>query len=132
MAREAETTEEERRAFAAALGEILTSRYSSQSAAAQDIDVHQTTISNWLTAKHEPRRVEVFALEEHLELRPGTLSILLGYLPPTFDPPGSVMEAIDNDPGLTPEQREALLDQYQGALARTRARRLMRPPRSER
>jgi hypothetical protein len=132
MAREAETTEEERRAFAAALGEILAARYSSQAAAAADLVVHQTTISNWLTAKHEPRRVEVFALEQHLGLRAGSLSILLGYLPPTFDPPKSVMDAIDSDPGLTPEQREALLDQYQGALARTRARRLTRPPRSER
>ena len=55
----------------------------------------------------------MFSIEAALLVRPGLLSQMLGYLPPSTRLSVSVPEAINADPGLTDSGRRALLAAYQ-------------------
>lgn len=68
----------------------------------------QSAISQWIAGDIDPARSYVFAAEKALELKPGTLSRLLGYLPAEARAAVSVSDAIDADPHLTPKERAAL------------------------
>lgn len=82
----------------------------------------EPTISEWQNGLKEPRHHVVFALEEALDLLPGSLSVHLGYVPPTQI---DVATAIASDPALPPALRATLLDVYQqfrrqaGGMAQT-------------
>jgi len=73
----------------------------------------QAAISNYLTAKVEPEPAVTFAIERALQVRAGSLSRLLGYLPTTTRSARSVPDAIADDPGLSDTARRALMAAYQ-------------------
>jgi transcriptional regulator with XRE-family HTH domain len=138
VARPTDSTPEQMAAFGQAIAEELRSRGLTQAQLRRDLEealgdtIHQTTVSNWVAGKHEPSRTQAILLEEFLRAAPGSLTRHIGYLPLTAHPTIDVIDAIGADPGLTPEQREDLTAQYEGMLARTRARRLQQPRPSER
>lgn len=79
--------------------------------------VSDQTISNWRRGRYAPDMHTVFAIEEALELPPGSLSGLLGYLPTSAAAPSrSVLEAIAMDPALTATERDVLARVYRGLL----------------
>lgn len=78
------------------------------------------TVSLWERGGQQPRPDEVFALERVLDLVPGALSRLLGFLPLGARPVRSVPEAISADPQLTPDERDLLLVSYRSLRARRR------------
>lgn len=90
----------------------------------------QGAVAAWETAEKYPRKPSfVFMIEQALNVKPGTLSAILGYVPTKATPPSTVPDAIDADKGLTHEQREALADLWEGMRKRTAERaRKRRPP----
>ena len=62
----------------------------------------------WVNGDTEPTRPKVWAIEQVLDARPGSLSRLLGYLPVDARPITSVPGAIDADPRLDEEGRRVL------------------------
>lgn len=85
-----------------------------------------------MTGKHEPNRRHVQALELVLQLKRGSLSRLLGWLPVDAVPIISVTEAIAHDPRLTPQNRQAVLAVYETMVTETQAVRRARALRSQR
>lgn len=83
----------------------------------------QNTVAGWESGRYALKPPKVFAIERALELPPGTISRLAGYLPVDTSEARKVADVIDADPGLSPEQKEDLLAVYDGMVARTRARR---------
>lgn len=79
----------------------------------RDKPFRQATISNYLTGKVEPEPAVTFAIERALQVRAGSLSRLLGYLPTTTRTARSVPDAIADDPGLSDTARRALTAAYQ-------------------
>lgn len=73
-----------------------------------------------------PSRERVFSIEATMGLAPGTLSLLLGYLPPEAMPATSTVDAIRADPALTPDQRADLIHLYEGMVSRTSSARARR------
>lgn len=72
------------------------------------------TVRHWLfDAGVAPAPAKVFTIERALLVRPGLLSQILGYLPPSTRLAVSVPEAINADVGLTDSGRRALLAAYQ-------------------
>lgn len=88
-----------------------------------DTPIAQPQISRYLAGESTPEPRRVFAIEQALELRPGHLSRLLGYLPVDAVPAVDVASAAAEDPHLTAEQREDLVAVWETMRARTRARR---------
>lgn len=137
MARPPDSTPEQLAAFGRALDEELRSRGLSQADLRRQLEpltgaaVHQTTVSNWVGGKHEPSRAQVAAVEQILDVPPGHLARLLGYVPAGAVPARNVVEAIEADLDLSPEQREDLIAQYELMRERTLARRLRLPQPSE-
>lgn len=97
--------------FAAALSVHVAGR---QEWLADHLGVSQAAVSGWVTGRSEPPRMRVFAIEEALKLKPGSLSHLLGYLPVTARPVKTLAEAIEFDPHLDDRAREALRNVYRG------------------
>lgn len=79
----------------------------------RDDPFSQAAISNYLMGKVIPDPPTVFALEQVLQLRAGTLSRLLGYLPASSRSARSVEDAIAADPRLNEVGRRAVLAVYQ-------------------
>lgn len=86
----------------------------------------QNTVAGWESGRSALKPKKVFAIEKALGVPPGSISRLAGYLPSAAKPSRTVAEAIAADHDLSPDQREDLLAQYQGMVARTRARRRKR------
>ncbi len=90
--------------------------------------VRQTAISQWITGRSEPDTPEVtFRVERALNVRPGSLSRHLGYLP--VDAVRTITDlerAIDSDPRLSDLDRDALRLSLRAALQRRGGR--GRPP----
>lgn len=68
----------------------------------------QATVSQWLDRITEQLPGRVFAIEEVCDMKPGSLSRQLGFLPVDARPVKSVGEAIDADARLDDRGREAL------------------------
>jgi transcriptional regulator with XRE-family HTH domain len=103
-----------RQTFGSVLEEALAARGRSQSWLAKELGVSAALISHWVTGTHEPPWRRVFQMEALLEVPPGTLSRVLGYLPPEAAAPTvSVEEAISQDPDLTADGRRLVLTLYQ-------------------
>lgn len=75
-----------------------------------------SAVSQWIAGKTEPGPDRVFAAEQILDLKPGTLSRILGYLPTTAKDVASVEDAIDADPKLSPPARAMLRASYRAAV----------------
>lgn len=73
----------------------------------------QATVSQWLLGKTEPAPKTVFAIEQALGVNPGTLSRLLGYLPPSTRSATTVRDAIAADPKLTATGRRVIAAVYE-------------------
>ena len=111
VARRGEASDDQRRAFAQALALHLEG-HGDKAALAAKVGVNANTPGLWLKGK-EPSRRHVFAIERALDLPPGSLAHLLGYLPTG----GVTVEvAIDADPGLPDEAKVALRRLYRGLL----------------
>lgn len=104
--------------FGDSLRQVLADLGMSQQELAERLGLHsQSVVSQWISGTHRPDPPRVFEIERHLELRPGQLSRLLGYLPVDAVPALDVSSAIEADPRLTDRQREAVLAVYR-VLAR--------------
>ncbi|MCA1843268.1 MAG: helix-turn-helix domain-containing protein [Actinobacteria bacterium] len=82
--------------------------------------IGQSAISQWECGGVQPQRQHVFAAEEALSLTPGTLSQLLGYLPPSAPArtdPADVRKAIRRDPFLTEKEKRSFLCLYEAIVA---------------
>jgi transcriptional regulator with XRE-family HTH domain len=109
--------------FGEALRAALADREMSQLELAERLGLNsQSVVSQWISGTHKPEPARVFELERQLEVEPGRLSRLLGYLPTDAVPVLDVPSAIANDPHLNAQQREAVLAVYR-ALARPAKRR---------
>lgn len=75
-------------------------------------------VRKWETGENEPPRAQVWAIEEWLSLKAGTLSQLLGYLPLSAKSSRSVLSAIDADPRLRESDRAILRAAYHAAVER--------------
>jgi transcriptional regulator with XRE-family HTH domain len=96
-------TDEQRRAFVEALeGELTTAN---RKTVAARLEVTKSQVSRWSKGRDVPAPDQVFAIEEALELPPGSLSRKLGYLPVGSS---SVLAAVDADPKLSPKARRLL------------------------
>lgn len=88
--------------------------------------VAQPMIARYLSGEATPEPRRVFAIEQALELRPGSLSRLLGYVPAGAVPAVDVAQAAAEDPDLTHDQRADLVAVWEGMRSRTLARRASR------
>lgn len=116
-ARQLSTPEERRQAFGAALAKRRKDLQLSQTALGRALGgVAQSAVSQWECGETQPRAEHVYAAELALGLTPGTLSRLLGYLPPSsanLGPAGSFREALRLDPLLTDGEKRSLLILYE-------------------
>lgn len=82
----------------------------------KETPITASAVAQWIDGTAEPARAYVFAAEKVLELKPGTLSRLLGYLPVDAKPALSVIDAIDADTRLTDTAKRMLKSGYREAL----------------
>lgn len=77
-----------------------------------------TTVTKWIKGEYAPPAPEiVFAIEEALELAPGSMSQVLGYLPVGVGDGGTVLAAVERDPRLTVMGRRVVLKVYEEFVA---------------
>lgn len=76
----------------------------------------QAHVADWLRGRRSPNPEQVFALERALDVEPGALSRLLGYLPVEAVATVTVEDAVKADPGLTKLHREAVLALYRALV----------------
>lgn len=115
MAKQFQSTDEQRAAFGAALAEAC-QRCGIESATALAVKLtelsspySQPTCSGWFRGDNEPLRAVVSLLEELTGTAPGGLSRHLGWLPlNAFEFPDAEM-AILADPDLSPANAKALI-----------------------
>lgn len=67
-----------------------------------------SAVTMWVNGDTEPTRPKVWAIEQALNAKPGSLSRLLGYLPIEARPVATVPAAIDHDGRLDEEGRRVL------------------------
>jgi hypothetical protein len=96
----------------------------------RDEAYNQNTVAGWESGRYALKPAKLFAIEAALGVPPGSLSQLAGYVPVGTVAARSVADAVEADPGLSVEQKEDLVAQYEGMLARTRARQKKRRSRS--
>jgi hypothetical protein len=72
----------------------------------------------WVNGDTEPTRPKVWAIEEALGAKAGSLSRLLGYLPVGARPVTTVAAAVEADPALGDDARRVLLAVYDAVTAR--------------
>lgn len=82
----------------------------------KETPITASAVAQWINGDTEPARQYVFAAEEVLSLKPGTLSRILGYLPVAAKPAVSVLDAIDADPSLSEKMRDVLRAAYRSAI----------------
>lgn len=112
---------ERRIAFGRALGDVLAVRDLTQRELGDLLGgVSQPAISAWLKGESEPSATIVFEAERVLELPPGRLSVLLGYLPPeAVDAPAMTFEqVVTSDPLLDDAAKRGLLAMYRELTSR--------------
>lgn len=114
----AEWSEDEAAAFGDALARLRDTHGVSQERLAEQLGVTRALVGQWENRQTEPPRRQVFAIEERFQLRAGSLSRLLGYLPVTARSARSVPEAVDADPRLDTRDREMLKAMYRIAASR--------------
>lgn len=119
--RDGDSAETRRKAFGAALAKRRKELALSQTALGRALGgIGQSAVSQWERGDIQPRPEYVYAVEKTLGLTPGTLSRMLGYLPPSRPPksgPGGVREAIRRDPLLTSKEKRSLLSLYDSLTA---------------
>lgn len=79
----------------------------------RDAPYRQASVWAWIEGENPAPAEVVFAMEVALQLRSGTLSRLLGYLPVTSRSARTVPDAIAADPKLTAMGRRVVLAVYE-------------------
>lgn len=112
-----------RRRFGEALGEAMgVRRVTQKSLGALLGGVSQPAVSAWISGDAEPNPATVFECERVLQLPPGQLSKVLGYLPPSAVAVTTGFEAVVmGDPLLDEPAKRGLLAMYR-ELTGTRGR----------
>jgi hypothetical protein len=82
----------------------------------------QSTVGGWLSGKTYLRPTRVFAIEDALGMRRGTLSTIEGYTRLDEAPVVTVEEALAADPDISVEQAEMLGAAVSAARTLTRSR----------
>jgi transcriptional regulator with XRE-family HTH domain len=110
--------------FGEALRQALADQGMSQLELAERLGLSsQSVVSQWISETHRPDPARVFELERQLDVDPGRLSRLLGYLPVDASPALDVPAAVAADPHLNAQQREAVLAVYRALASPPKARR---------
>jgi transcriptional regulator with XRE-family HTH domain len=119
------TTDEQREAFKQAIAHARRGHGWSQRKLAEKLGVSHSTVAFWEQGKTLPTPVNVVDLERILELEPGTLARLLGYMPlDTMQREmRTVLDAIMADPDLGQRERDLLLAMYRELIRQRRAER---------
>jgi transcriptional regulator with XRE-family HTH domain len=119
------TTDEQREAFKQAVIHARRGHGWSQRKLAEKLGVSHSTVAFWEQGKSLPTPVNVVDLERALELAPGTLARLLGYMPlDTMQREmRTVLDAIMADPELGQRERDLLLAMYRELVQQRRAER---------
>ena len=113
-------TEEQREAFRQALRHTREQRGLTQRALSRIIGLTNSAVWQWEQGKAIPRPEIVAKLEAALDLGPGVLSRLLGYLPITQPPDKATMDVLDAlqaDPKLGARERKLLATIYRELVA---------------
>jgi len=107
-------TEAQRDAFRKALRRARDEHGLSKRGLALKIGVTQSAVWQWEEGRVSPRPELLAVLERALDLTPGALAYLLGYLPPegVSKAPVGVTEAIEADPRLGRQERKLLVTMY--------------------
>jgi len=107
-------TDEQKAAFRRRLRQEREAAGQTQMGLSLKIGVSRSAVWQWEEGKSVPTEANVAALEKELRLRPGALSILLGYLPAGAAEREmvSVIEALEADPKLGDRERELLATMY--------------------
>lgn len=107
-------TESQREAFRKVLRRAREEHGLSKRGLALKIGVTQSAVWQWEEGRVSPRPELVAVLERALDLAPGALALLLGYLPPEGVSKArvSVTEAIEADPRLGRRERKLLRAMY--------------------
>lgn len=125
-ARRADDLEARRKSFGSALAKRRKDLDLSQTALGEALGgIGQSAISQWESGETQPRTEHVYGAEKVLGLTPGTLSRILGYLPPSAPSraaPGEVRQAIRRDPLLTEKEKRSLVTLYDAIVAGRRGR----------
>jgi transcriptional regulator with XRE-family HTH domain len=118
-------TNEQREAFKQALIHARRGHSWSQRKVAEKLGVSHSTVAFWEQGKSLPTPLNVVDLERVLELEPGTLARLLGYMPlDTMQREmRTVLDAIMADPDLGQRERDLLLAMYRELVRQRRAER---------
>jgi transcriptional regulator with XRE-family HTH domain len=119
------TTDEQREAFKQAIAHARREHGWSQRKLAEKLGVSHSTVAFWEQGKTLPTPMNVVDLEIVLELDPGTLARLLGYMPlDTMQREmRTVLDAIMADPDLGQRERDLLLAMYRELVRQRRAER---------
>src|SRR5882724_9688102 len=115
----------ELRAFGRALKQAREESGLSLRALAEAVAASHTVVADWERGKHAPRPPRLRMLEHVLQLPPGSLSRLLGYLPADESLEASsvtVLEAAKSDPRLSERDRRILAAVYRELLRKTDGR----------
>ena len=78
----------------------------------KETPITASAVNQWVAGTSEPDRRYVFAAEQVLALKPGTLSRILGYLPLDAKPALSVLDAIEAAAELSERARRTLRSAY--------------------
>jgi transcriptional regulator with XRE-family HTH domain len=113
-----------RKVFGAALDATLNSKRLTQADLAGHFGSIQSTVSQWVRGEAEPRPVVVFAIEQALELEPGTLSQHLGYLPIVThgEAPADLVDVLDADSLLSDSEKDVVRRMYEEFVGRRQRR----------
>ena len=115
MARQTNTTDQQRKAFSVALKAALAA--AGVESAAQlhrralvaGVDKTASAVGHWTTGHSEPSRPEVLILEQICEVEPGHLSRHLGWIPVDVDSETTIEQLILADRDLTDANKATLL-----------------------
>jgi transcriptional regulator with XRE-family HTH domain len=116
------TTDEQREAFKQAMIHARRGLGWSQRKLAEKLGVSHSTVAFWEQGKFLPNPSNVIPLERALELEPGTLARLLGYMPldTMRGELRTVLDAIMADPNLGQRERDLLLAMYRELVRQRR------------
>jgi hypothetical protein len=115
MARQTNTTDEQRKAFSVALKAAMAA--AGVESAAQlhrhalvaGIDKTSSAVGHWTTGYSEPARPEVLILEQICEVEPGHLSRHLGWVPVGISKDTTIEQMVLADRDLTDANKATLL-----------------------
>ena len=116
-------TAQQKTAFRRALRRAREAAGQTQSGLSLKIGVSRSAVWQWEGGRAVPTEENVATLERELQLQPGALSRLLGYLPAGAVEREmiSVIEALEADPKLGERERELLASMYRQLLKQREA-----------